>query len=100
MKLTQDAADHIAPPQDRYRIFWDDDLAGFGLRVTPTGAKTWVCQWRPFPGGRNILIKRLSICPHGPGIADYARGIAEEKLGAVVKKREQARLKWLKDATE
>ena len=38
VKLTKRAVDGVAIGQKRGH-FWDEDVAGFGLRVTPTGER-------------------------------------------------------------
>ena len=38
------------PVGDRETVFWDRDMAGFGVRVYPTGAKVYLAQARV--GGR------------------------------------------------
>ena len=49
-------------------VFWDRDLAGFGVRVQPTGRKTYVVQSRG-PSGP----KRITLGLHGDLSADEAR---------------------------
>ena len=49
-------------------LYWDRDLAGFGVRVYPTGRKTYVVQCRGPNGSRRITIGR-----HGPVTAIEAR---------------------------
>lgn len=44
-------------PTDKERFVWDTDLKGFGLKIFPTGAKTFVFQYRT-PEGKS---KRYSI---------------------------------------
>lgn len=45
VKLTKRNADALkAAPVDQ--VVFDDDLAGFGLRVKPSGAKSWLIQYR------------------------------------------------------
>jgi hypothetical protein len=89
MKLDQWHADR-AKPTDKYYILWSDEYKGLGLRVLPSGTKTWVLQYRPFPGGRATPLKRLTICRHGPGAAEKARAFAAEKLQAIQDKRATA----------
>ncbi|MBF0455789.1 MAG: tyrosine-type recombinase/integrase [Magnetococcales bacterium] len=60
-------------------LFFDSDLIGFGLKVTPLGRKTYFVQYRH--EGRK---RRLSIGPHGsPWTPDMARQKAVEVLGLV-----------------
>jgi hypothetical protein len=59
-------------------ILWDEHLAGFGLKVSPTGGKTLVIQYRM--GGRGTTTKRYTIGPHGTWTAALARAEAERVL--------------------
>ena len=53
---------------EREAIFWDRDLLGFGVRVYPSGTKTFVVQSRGEGRSRRITIGR-----HGAITADEAR---------------------------
>lgn len=61
---------------------WDDKLAGFGVKVTPGGAKVYVLQYRM--GGRGHKTKRYTIGKEGsPWRAPSARAEAERLLRLV-----------------
>ena len=44
-KLTQKYVDSVAPEGKRF-IVWDTEIAAFGLRVLPTGAKAYIIRYR------------------------------------------------------
>jgi integrase len=46
-----------AEPGAERSIYWDDSLPGFGLQVTATGAKSFVCQYRAGKRSRRLSIK-------------------------------------------
>ena len=70
-KITKRAVDGMAPT-DRTDFLWDDELAGFGLRGTNNGAKSYVYQYRM--GGREAAKKRATIGRHGsPWTPETAR---------------------------
>src|SRR3546814_16867863 len=53
-------------------FLWDDELKGFGVRVTSSGSKTYVFQYRM--GGREAKTQRYTIGRHGsPWTAATAR---------------------------
>ncbi len=56
-------------------MLWDDKVAGFGLKVTPTGTKTYLFQYRL--GGRAGRTRRVTIGKHGSLTPDAARKEAE-----------------------
>ena len=76
VKLKKREIDALAcPPGRRDMIVFDDDLPGFGLRVTGAGAKTFVLQYQL--GGRSGRRTRLVIGPYGEITPAEARRQAE-----------------------
>lgn len=69
-------------------FLWDDDIAGFGLKVTPAGGKIYVYQYRiARPGeAERTPAKRYTIGKHGNLTPDQARKRAKE-LAALVERR-------------
>lgn len=70
-KLTKRLIDGTAP-NERDCFIWDSELAGFGLRVRPGGAKTFVAQYRA-GGGRSGLTRRFTVGRFGVMTVDEAR---------------------------
>ena len=48
-------------PVEKSTIFYDTDLKGFGLKVQPSGARSWLVEYRPGAGGRGVAKKRMVI---------------------------------------
>lgn len=82
-RLTKRVVDASKAAAERY-VVWDSDLKGFGLRVYPSGVKTWIFDYRPGEGGRRQVKKRITIGKMGDLTPDQARRKAEE-LRAQVK---------------
>lgn len=76
-KLTKRTVESLKPREADYLAF-DSDVSGFGVRVLPSGRKTYLVQYRS--GGRT---RRVKIGRHGTITADEARTKAKEILGAV-----------------
>jgi integrase len=76
-KRTVDAAH----PSKTDQFFWDRDLKGFGLKVTPSGNKVYLLQYRK--GGRGAPTKRVTIGRHGALTPDQARKEAARLSGAI-----------------
>ena len=54
--LTDKIAREIAPPASGNRIHYDADVKGFGLRITSSGARAWVLNYRAKGIERRITI--------------------------------------------
>lgn len=54
---------------------WDDKLPGFGVKVTPVGAKVFLYQYRL--GGRGAKVRRYTIGKFGAFTPEQARAEAE-----------------------
>lgn len=73
-------------PGSKPVTYFDTDLKGFGLKVMPTGAQSWVVEYRPGAGGRGVSKKRLKIgtpATHSPeeARAEASRTLARVTLG-------------------
>ncbi|MBM0207614.1 integrase family protein [Micromonospora sp. STR1s_5] len=84
IKLTKRTVDAAAPSTSRV-IVWDTDLKGFGLRVEPTGVKTFIVRYRPGEGGRAAPKRFVTIGRYGTLTPDEARQQARDVLATVAK---------------
>jgi integrase len=84
-KRTVDAAK--ARESDSY--VWDQELAGFGLKVTPAGRKVYLVQYRL--GGRKGRTRRVTIGRHGELTPTAARAEAKRLLGEIAAGRDPAK---------
>jgi integrase len=80
-KLTKRVIDAIKPASDHDVFRWDAELRGFGLRVKPTGVKSYILQYRTMTG----VSRRVTIGQHGRLTADEARTQAKIQLGRVAR---------------
>ncbi|WP_264812741.1 tyrosine-type recombinase/integrase, partial [Gluconacetobacter sacchari] len=77
MKLTKREIDALAcPPGKRDAMFMDDSLPGFAVRVTETGSKVILFQYR-FAG----RVRRMVLGPYGELTPPQARKMAEAARG-------------------
>src|SRR5260221_13910722 len=71
VRITKRVVD-AAIPTGRDQWLWDGEVKGFGLKVTPTGQKIYVVQYRT--GGRETTARRFTIGKHGsPWTPETAR---------------------------
>jgi len=77
IRLTQLAADRLGKPAAGRCVYWDNLLPGFGLRITASGAKSWVAMYRV--GGKAVL-ETLGTVAKVPKVDD-ARQLARSSIG-------------------
>ena len=74
-KITKRTVDSLQPGATTI-LLWDDELKGFGFKIQPSGARSYVLQYRM--GGRESPTRRYSIGKHGsPWTPSTARAEAE-----------------------
>lgn len=81
-KLTKRVIDLTVPGERRFEI-WDVELKGFGLRVEPSGVKSFILRYRP--GGRRSAKRFVNLGRYGAVTPDEARRQARDHLGAVAR---------------
>ena len=79
--ITKRHVDALIPTNREYFV-WDRDLKGFGLRVQPTGEKSYVVKYRA-GSGRKAPTRRVTLGRVGTITPNDARKLAKVKLGSV-----------------
>ncbi len=76
-KLTKKVVEAADAGTTEYML-WDGELPGFGVRVFPSGKRSYLVQYRV---GRRS--RRITLGPHGVLTPDQARGMAMKALSEV-----------------
>ena len=82
MTVTVRTVDALQPEEKSYTA-WDDKLTGFGVRVQPSGLRSYLVNYRAGDRGRKAPNRRIVIGRHGLVTLDQARRRAREILGRV-----------------
>lgn len=87
MKLTKTEVEKLPIPETGQALYWDDELPGFGVRVTAKGVRSYIVQGRA--GGKE---RRVTIGQHGKPLngtetltADKARKLAMGTIASLSK---------------
>ena len=89
-KITKRVVDAVRP-SGKEVFLWDDETAGFGLRVKLTGAKSFIIQYRNAQGRS----RRLTLGRYGVLTVDEARRKARLSLASVLKGEDPAESRLL-----
>ena len=79
LTLTRGSVEALEPG-DKPWIAWDDQLTGFGVRVHPSGTKSYIVNYRAGDGGRKAPNKRVVLGHHGKVSPARARRLARQVL--------------------
>jgi len=81
-RLTKRFIDSVKPGQEKGdHVIWDKDLKGYGLRVKPSGAMSYVIWYRTKAGD----LRKMAIAQVGALTPDQARTLAGKHLADAVK---------------
>jgi integrase len=78
MKLTKSRVESLPIPATGQSFLWDGELRGFGVRITPSGARSYIVQGRI--AGKS---RRVTLGAHGRITCDEARKKAKAALVAL-----------------
>ena len=87
--LTKRTVEALKPTEKSW-IAWDEKLTGFGVRVQPSGMKSFIVNYRAGEGGRKAPNKRVVIGRYGRIAPDRARRLAQDLLGRVARGEDPA----------
>jgi integrase len=93
-KLTQLGVERLRVPAEGAVTLWDENLPGFGVRVSPRGRKTWIATYRV--NGRAVMqtLGTTATVPKLADARDAARGAmlkAKAGVNPVEERRAAAR---------
>ena len=78
MRLTKRNVDSIKPSGKAF-IIWDAEMGGFGIKISPSGRKAYVVQYRISRKSRKT--RRMTLGAHGTISCEQARTKAKNLLG-------------------
>src|SRR5690349_8210797 len=81
-KITKRSLDAVRPDRLNDVFLWDAELSGFGVRVKPSGARSFVISY--YAPGLHRTRRRLTIGAYGPLTVELARRRATELLARVL----------------
>jgi integrase len=87
-RITKRVVDGLKPQATEFAV-WDSKLPGFGVRVRPSGAMSYVVVYRA-GSGRGAPVRRFTIASVGKAAPDTARRRAKAILAAVAHGRDPA----------
>ena len=96
-RITKRVVDSLKIKPKEYSV-WDAQMPGFGVRVRPTGAMSFVVVYRA-GSGRGAPVRRYTIGAIGKITPDKARTRAQAILGAVANGKDPAADKTTERAT-
>ncbi|BBF93426.1 site-specific integrase [Blastochloris tepida] len=106
VKITRKVLADLAP-RERVFVQYDTEVPGFGVRVTPAGAASWIVEYRPNGGGRRAPTRRMTLgstkkLPLEKARAEAERIIAPATLGSdpAADRREQREAATIADLIE
>lgn len=79
MKLTKRFVETAQPQPGKDVFLWDGETRGFGLRIKPTGTKTFLVQYR----NAENRSRRVALGKFGPLTVDAARKLAIQTIAGV-----------------
>ena len=82
LTLTKRSVESLSPSAGPW-IAWDDKLTGFGVRVQPSGTKSFLVNYRANGGGRYSPNRRMVVGRFGRMTVEQARRKAQMLLGRV-----------------
>lgn len=94
-KLTKSYIDRITPPEKQSKIHWDDDIKGFGVRVSPRGKKVFIAQGRVL--GTAVC---YTIGEYGTFKLDEARDGVKDSGGRLIQQGARHILQGMKDGID
>lgn len=80
-RLTRTRIEALPFPASGQETHWDSELRGFGVRVLPSGLKTFILQYRNADGRS----RRLPLARYGVLTVEQARVEAKKRLGDVAR---------------
>jgi integrase len=69
------------PPGSKDAVFWDDDIAGFGIRVREGGSRTWIYRYRRGSKQRSMKLGSAKSVPLAVARENASKLEAEVRLG-------------------
>jgi len=85
-KLTNRTVDRLRTDEPNGSIVWDDAIPGFGVRVRPSGRRTYLVQYRNQAG----RTRRYTLGVHGALTPSAARDLARQSLAKVARGEDPA----------